>query len=382
MLVPQTNIKLPLSPQSNSPKINILQNITVPPIKTEIKEEQPDGATTEQNEDVEISSPQPSCSNENQAPKLQKPVIATIKTSQGLVLKPGDVHKSIKICPRKAITKTVSPGQKLIVVSTAQSVSSSVLHRALTVPIVKNLDKFKIVSSTTGTTTTLPLTAAKNIGANSIRHKVVTVRTNTLPKKVSLSHLQVLNAKGSIKVLPFGGKIITKSATIPTSNLIIVNSGESNSITKSITSTPVIMTAKPQEPEIASIKPIERENSTLQQRSKDEPKSSVLADILKASGVTVSDAENCEDDIDNVEVVQTESTCVTTGVTEEACVVGRKGVEENGEHVVENVACEENSAERVEEGFHEVGGTYMILGKVLLLFIMVVLQNITFILNE
>lgn len=366
MLVPQTNIKLPLSPQSSSPKINVLQNITVPPIKSEIKEETPDGANVEQNEEVELLSPQPSCSNENQAPKLQKPVIATIKTNQGLVLKPGDVHKSIKICPRKAITKTVSPGQKLIVVSTAQPVSSSVLHRALTVPIVKNLDKFKIVSSTTGTATTLPLAAAKNVGANSIRHKVVTVRTNTLPKKVSLSHLQVLNAKGSIKVLPFGGKIITKTATIPTSNLIIVNSGESNSITKSITSTPVIMTAKPQEPEVVATKPTENENS-IQERQKDEPKSSVLADILKASGVTVSDSENCEDETDNMEIVQTEPTYVTTEeVTEEACVVEGKRAEENGEHIevsANNVVCEENNAEHVEEGFHEVGETYMILGK-------------------
>lgn len=372
MLIPQSTIKLPLSPQSSSPKINVLQNITVPPLKTEVKEEMPDSVISEQNEEIEALSPQPSCSNENQAPKLQKPVIATIKTSQGLVLKPGDVHKSIKICPRKALAKTVSPGQKLIVVSTAQPVTSSVLHRALTVPIVKNLDKFKIVSSTTGATTTLPIAAVKSVGANSIRHKVVTVRTNTLPKKVSLSHLQLLNAKGSIKVLPFGGKIITKNTTLPTSNLIIVNSTESNNTTKSITSTPVIMTTKPQESGVVAIKATESEN--VEQLKDEEQKSSVLADILKASGVTASDSETCEEESESQQTVEIEQPygaqddveqAPIVEINEEACVVEEKIVEENGDISVENMLCDETSAEHIEESFHEVDATYMILGKVL-----------------
>lgn len=343
-LNPQTNIKLPLSPQSSSPKINILQNISLPSVKEEAPETE---VHVEPNE--EAHSPQPSCSNENQAPKVQKPVLATIKTTQGLVLKPGDVQKSIKICPRKSVTKSVGQGQKLIVVSSAQQVTSSVLHKALTVPVVKNLsmknfDKFKIVTSTTTVatvTTAVPITTTRNL-PNSIRHKVVTVRTNTLAKKVSLSHLQVLNAKGSIKVLPFGGKIITKTTTLPSTNLILVNSAEN--ATKSVTSTPIIMTAKTQETTV-----------TQSEQPKEEGKSSVLAEILKASGVTASDSENCEE--------EGETACNKPLVPQERDAEGNQ--EENGEVPEENIVCEETTLEPPEEGYQEVDGTYVIVGKFL-----------------
>lgn len=364
MLLPPSNVKLSLSPQQNSPKINVLQNISVPSVKSEIKSETFDVQSDEENEEVETLSPQPGCSNENQLPtKVQRSVVATIKSNQGVVVKPGDLHKSIKLCPRKTIAKPPSAGQKLIVVSTPQSVTPSMLHRALTVPVVKNLDKFKIVSTTTGTGAALPITAVKSVGTNATKHKVVTVRTNTLPKKVSLSHLQFLNAKGSIKVLPFGGKIITKATTLPTSNLIIVNSGECKTNVKSIASTPVILSTGSQES--LAIKPTDDENS-IDGQSKDEPKSAVLAEILKASGVVPIDVENSEEESSN-QVIQTEQPCVTQEGVVQDITVNAEQLEENGDFVemsLENATSEQSSVEQVVETADGIGGAYMILGKI------------------
>lgn len=363
----QSNVKLPLSSQPSSPKINVLQNITVPSIKTEIKIESPSVKIEEQNDEPETLSPQPSCSNENQVPKVQKSIVAATKSSQGVVMKP-DVHKSIKLCPKKAMAKTVSAGQKLIVVSTPQPVAPSMLHRALTVPVVKSLDKFKIVTTTGATATTLPMTTAKNTG-NSLKHKVVTVRTNSLPKKVSLSHLQFLNAKGSIKVLPFGGKIITKTATIPTSNLIIVNSGENKSTVKSVASTPVVFSTRSQD--TPTTKPVEDENLADQQ-SKDQQKSSVLAEILKASGVTAADSEICEDETVNNEIPQPDPSfeiqenivqdISADQIGQDACILVNTEMEESEQLIemssAESSACEENSS-----GHSDVEKSYMILGE-------------------
>lgn len=376
LLGPQSNVKLPLSSQPSSPKINVLQNITVPSIKTEIKNETPSIQIDEENdEELETSSPQPSCSNENQVPKVQKSVVTTTKSSQAVVMKPGDIHKSIKLCPKKAMAKSGSAGQKLIVVSAPQPVAPSMLHRALTVPVVKNLDKFKIVSTTAATSTTLPMTAVKNAG-NSLKHKVVTVRTNSLPKKVSLTHLQFLNAKGSIKVLPFGGKIITRTTTIPSSNLILVNSGDSKGTVKSIASTPVIFSTKPHD--ALTMKSAENENLA-EQQSKDEQKSSVLAEILKASGVTAADSENCEEEnVTNHQELQPDPSfqiddnivqeITAEQITEDSCIDETKDMEDSEELVeissIESLTCEENSAGHSNETC-EIEKSYMVLGKFL-----------------
>lgn len=290
-------IKLPLSPQPN------LTNST----KTNtISEEQTTPEQTRKNDTniQEIPTPHTSCSNENQAPK-GKSIIANNKLTQSLPpLKAiscpgpsGDIQKAIKICPRKTLTKSMSTGQKLLVVSNSQSTpTNSILQKTLTIPYVKNLsvknfDKFKIVT-TTAITNSLPVTPVTNSSSfNSVKHKVVTVRTNPTTKKLSLSHLQVLSAKGNIKVLPFGGKILSKTTTAPASNLFIMNTNDGLQ-TKSILSTPVMM-AKPQEDRKPCINDYTETNIpsySIEAAVPKENKSSVLAEILEASGVTASDA--------------------------------------------------------------------------------------------
>ncbi|XP_063922531.1 BRCA2-interacting transcriptional repressor EMSY isoform X2 [Zophobas morio] len=261
--------KLPFSPliqTSNGPKINVVQNVVVPP---------PGGGeeTIEQiqNEinsyNVQKSETQPSCSNENQAPRPKvltpiKPSPLTFKQITTTAASPTDI-KTVKVCPKKTIAKSGTPlGQKLIVVSNAQTIpSSSILQKTLSIPLVKNisvknLEKFKIVT----TSTPQIVTAGNNI--NSFKHKVVTVKTNPTKKVFPLS---LLNSKGGIKVLPIGGKIVGKTTTTTASSpLYIVNTVG---------------------PRLAAQPAAEPPPSP----SKENGKSSVLGDILKASGVTTDD---------------------------------------------------------------------------------------------
>lgn len=327
-------------------------------VKSEIKNEP---LVDEENvEELERLSQQPSSSNENQVPKVQKSVVTAIKGN--VIMKQGDINKSIKLCPRKTIARTASACQKVIVVTAAQQVPPSMLQRALTVPVVKNLEKFKIVSTTASTPTTLPIAAAKTSGANSIKHKVVTVRTNALPKKVSLSHLQFLNAKGSIKVLPFGGKIITKTTTLPTSNLIIVNSGEDKNAVKTVTSTSMILSTQSHESDTTNIE------NQIQEQPKDEPKSSVLEDILKASGVITADSESCEEEtVNNQEILQAEPPFkIQEHIVEEITADEARQIEDNEELIelsVDSLGYEENTVEHNEDETCQMEQTYMIVGK-------------------
>ncbi|KAK4879938.1 hypothetical protein RN001_008084 [Aquatica leii] len=315
--------KLPLSSSSASPKINILQNISIQaPIKNEdivdhIKNETNNIQKTLDQNHTSV----PSSSNENQAPKPQKQAIVNIKANANITYKhvasPGpssEIQKSLKVCTtRKPLTKGIA-GQKLIIVSNAQSINtSSILQRTLTIPFVKNVsvknfDKFKIVSTSTNTST-LQLTSLANATANtfttnSAKHKVVTVRTNTNNKKIiPLAHLHALNAKGSIKMLPVGGKILSKATTTSSPLYIMNNVGGIQAITKSTSSTPVVMTCRPQDP-ITDLKVVAKnkvqtnddlsylENDSIDNFNDDGNKTSVLADILKASGVISPDNEH------------------------------------------------------------------------------------------
>ncbi|KAF5294156.1 hypothetical protein FQR65_LT10867 [Abscondita terminalis] len=307
--------KLPLSSSSASPKINILQNISIQaPIKNEELLDHIKNETNilQKSLDQNHTSPQPGSSNENQAPKPQKHALVNIKANANITYKhvasPGpssEIQKSLKVCAtRKPLTKGIT-GQKLIIVSNAQSINtSSILQRTLTIPFVKNVsvknfDKFKIVSTSTNTST-LQLTSLANANTfttNSAKHKVVTVRTNSNNKKIiPLAQLHALNAKGSIKMLPVGGKILTKTTTASSPLYIMNNVGSIQAITKSISSTPVVMTCRPQDP-IPDTKIVTKNKLTtnedasfLENDCTDESnKSSVLADILKASGVISSD---------------------------------------------------------------------------------------------
>ncbi|GJQ70633.1 hypothetical protein Trydic_g23023 [Trypoxylus dichotomus] len=308
----QTQQKLSTTNQSDSSKVNILENISIPTTQiedTEIKKEPVDITIAAcKVSESNIISPQPGCSNENQAPKT-KTTISCPKFNQHITLKhvasSPNGEKQIKVCgTRKNLaTKCITTGQKLIVVSNPQSITtSSILHRTLSIPFVKNIsvknfDKLKIV--TTNATPNIQLTTTSG-QPTTTKHKVVTVRTNpTVKKVIPLSQLQVLNAKGSIKVLPLGGKIVTKTST-GTTPVYIVNSGNIQCITKSTTSTPIIMTCKTQDStDNKSLLVLKNPDTTVKEavdssvqnddlhikEEFQEDKSNVLADIMEAVGV-------------------------------------------------------------------------------------------------
>lgn len=298
---------------TNSPKINVLQNISLqPPVVTTSIATTNSAATTTELNDMQNSS-------------------KILTNMKHLTLKPltGDVAaKTIKICTppptttttitttttsattqikksattpittatATTITKTVNSGQKLIVVSNAQTFQSNILQRTLSIPFVKNIsvkniEKFKIV--TTNSTNLNATTITNTLNTNSsVKHKVVTVRTNpnTANKKViPLSQIQMLNTKGSsIKVLPLTGKIVGKTTTSSTAPLYIVNPANNKptiSIT-TITKQPEIETKE--ETAVAQVEIVPSTNASLINKENTN-KSSVLEDILRASGVVNED---------------------------------------------------------------------------------------------
>lgn len=294
----------------------------------------------------------PTISNENITPPLpkMKPTIisnAIIKTCGPISTNNLPVsaapsinleapQKSIKICPaRKVITtmaRTPSTHKNVIIVSQAPgTTSSSILQRTLSsissIPFVKtismkNLDKVKVINAPGGTTPQKP--------------KLLTVQTKTkggVPgKQVSIPfiqgvQLQALQNKGTIKMVPFTSSTkIGKSGIINTTagSVYIMNSNSANvpTVTAS-TISPVVSTKTSSEAiEITTkscdISPINSniiilKNELIKPALTKQPpkttdteeslkdavnkKSSVLTDILKASGViTIEDAN--ENDIE------------------------------------------------------------------------------------
>lgn len=147
---------------------------------------------------------------------------------------------------------------------------------------------------------------------NSVKHKVVTVRTNANKKVIPLSQIQMLNTKGSIKVLPLSGKIVGKTATSTsgTAPLYIVNPANSKpAISVTTVTKQMEMECKEEMSEmdesVTSVSP-NKENSS---------KSSVLEDILKASGVI---NEDYDEKISEFHIVQkaTEGVVNSTGNSE------------------------------------------------------------------
>ncbi|XP_044268475.1 BRCA2-interacting transcriptional repressor EMSY [Tribolium madens] len=323
-LKPQT--KIPFSPimqSSNGPKITT--NLVLPPSGEE---------TIEQIQNEINNYPQkseaPSCSNENQAPRPK--LLTTTKPTQSLTFKqittPGT--SDIKLCPKKTITKPGTPlSQKLIVVSNAQTIhTSSILQKTLSIPLVKNIsvknfEKFKIVT----TSTPQLVTAANNI--NSLKHKVVTVKTNPTTKKVI--PLSLLNSKGGIKVLPIGGKIVGKTTTTSSPPLYIVNT----------------VTPKATTPAAAETPP---------SPSKENGKSSVLGDILKASGVTTDDFDTQIEEfrIPNNHVTEEASQEQVEQLEEEEQVTTHEKdllILHEGEEVMEQSEIKSDSTKENEEQF-------------------------------
>ncbi|CAG9859376.1 unnamed protein product [Phyllotreta striolata] len=279
-------------PQYINQRVNVLQNISLQPIKEEYTDHEGDLKLTDH-------AAMSSIANENHAPKpkivsgMKPNTILQIKQTSPQPAGPSsDVQKTIKMCPaKKSVAKTLNSGQKLIVASNAQTIpSSSILQRTLQIPFVKNvsiknIEKFKIVTSNS-TSTNLHLTNVTS-GTNPVKHKVVTVKTNPASKKViPFSQLQVLNSKGNIKVLPLGGKIVGKSTSGNPAPLYIVNTTQQ--ITRVTHSPQIIATNKAHEK--AEVKVTE---SAGESACRENGKSSVLEDILKASGVI--EENNAED---------------------------------------------------------------------------------------
>lgn len=304
-------------PPSNQ-KVTVLQNISLQPIKEEYTENDRIVGEMKPLEQVQAA---PLCTNENQAPRPK--IITTVKPNSSITLKSTPIQlagpssdQKIKVCSaKKSITKTVNSGQKLIVVSNAQTITSnSILQRTLQIPFVKNVsiknfDKFKIVT-TNSSPTSLQVTNVTNSAGNPVKHKVVTVKTNPMAKKViPLSQLQVLNSKGNIKVLPLGGKIVGKTIGTASSPLYIMNSAQltkNNPIPQfnTVNKTTVIEEIKP----IRTIESgeVDQNISNEEITNRENGKSSVLADILKASGV-ITEAEDYDAKIEEFHIPQNKS---------------------------------------------------------------------------
>ncbi|XP_060518255.1 BRCA2-interacting transcriptional repressor EMSY [Cylas formicarius] len=197
--------------QSGMGKVNIIQNIALPPATPT-----DDGsASTESAERIPISFSNPA-KVVSIKPNVAVPVNHPVKQSSAST----DPEKIRFGSPRP-----INKGQKLIVVSNAQTITSnSILQKTLSVPMSKvtklNLDKFKIIPST------IQVTAVVNSQSTTpAKHNVVTLKSNHGKKVIPLSHFQMLNSKGGIKVLPLSGKILGKTVSVTSSNSICVPKG-------------------------------------------------------------------------------------------------------------------------------------------------------------
>ncbi|XP_019759585.2 BRCA2-interacting transcriptional repressor EMSY [Dendroctonus ponderosae] len=192
----------PASLRVNSPKSNLQQ--------FSISYSRPELATIEEKTAKEVK---PICTlplNETQAPVLKS---LTVKPEQQLESsrKSPVVVEQLAEPVRPAIPKkTISIGQKVIVVSNAQTIpTNSILQKTLSVPMNKltkfSLDKFKILPNNQ-----LPArlsTPVTNHHMVTSKPKMVTIKGTANKKMIPLSQLHILNPKTSLKVIPFSGKI-------------------------------------------------------------------------------------------------------------------------------------------------------------------------------
>lgn len=239
--------KLPFTssvPSSNSPKINVIQNVLINPSQSEELSEQFQNELNNHHTVVQKNDHSPvTNSNENQSARMK--MISPSKPVMNLTFKhlttntsgptTNDFQKAMKVCTAKrASTKPGTPlpfNQKLIVVSSAQTTqTNSILQKTLSVPLMKNIsmknfEKFKIV-----TTSSSQISISNNIA--NFKPKMVTVKTNPTAKKVI--PLSVLNSRGAIKVLPIGGKIIGRTTTSTSSQPIFIVNTMAKSISQPI----------------------------------------------------------------------------------------------------------------------------------------------------
>lgn len=179
---------------SNQSKINIIQNITLPPTKPELPPKE-----------------------------FEKP----IKEMQATVTKP----LTLKQNDTEVAKKTISIGQKVIVVSNSQTIpTNSILQKTLSVPMNKltklNLDNFKIIPNSQ-----LPPTSGLQLpNRNSPKPKLVTIKGTSNKKLISLSKLQMLNANANLKMVPYEGSFPNNSSIKRSENLDELVALETNGV--------------------------------------------------------------------------------------------------------------------------------------------------------
>ncbi|KAF7271775.1 uncharacterized protein LOC143193594 [Rhynchophorus ferrugineus] len=208
--VKQTTLSTPsLKVQINStPSNNVLQKVNVQSISVSTLESDPVLDESFSRDHISDSA----MVNENQAPSPRNISIKlnnTIKSSSSTA---EDTEHSAETVIKINSPKTINKGQKLIVVSTAQSVST---QKTLSVPLNKlskfNLEKFKIVGSSQFPTTL----QVSSVGNNqNLSPKLVTLKSTSGKKVIPLSQLHMLNSKG-LKVVPYSGKVYDKHITLP-----------------------------------------------------------------------------------------------------------------------------------------------------------------------
>lgn len=204
------------TPNYITPKINIIQNISLPVCKEEV---------TLSEETVKKEIPKnPLLTNENQAPITAplniKPLNNTVfigKQSTSTCL--GDSEQAVDTSKINITKKQISKGQKLIVVSNPQTLpTNSILQKTLSVPMNKltklNLEKFKIVPNSQLPSSLQVTNVINNQQVVTPKPKMVTIKGNSGKKVIPLSQLQMLNPKGSLKVVPYSGKMLDKNISL------------------------------------------------------------------------------------------------------------------------------------------------------------------------
>lgn len=324
--------------------VNTLQEVPIPLPKSAQPEQPPRvvnpvtvTSTVVSNENhlpLPQAQPQPKTKPTGIHSATVKPVTAqgtsniSVITTMAETPPPQPAQKSIKICPARKIvsslaSKSPAQPQKVIIVSSSQgSTTSSILQRTLTIPFVKtiamkNLEKVKVINNpATTVTTSVPATVTNS------KPKLLTVQTKakvgSTGKTVSIPfiqgvQLQALQNKGAIKMFPVAKSSKSTILNTNSSPVYIMNTNTTLPVVTKSASTPVLSTKAQSKQDgdrnviiikNEEIKPATSDESTNEnimyvnkpvQSNKNDSKSSVLAEILKASGVLpTEEPEHCD----------------------------------------------------------------------------------------
>ncbi|XP_030759213.1 BRCA2-interacting transcriptional repressor EMSY-like, partial [Sitophilus oryzae] len=267
----------------NSQKINIIQNVSIPPMMSE--------KSTETNITKEVVS-------ENHLPNPKSVNNVTF-------LKQSSSDDTSDPVPKMNTNKTINKGKKLIVVSNASTITTnSILQKTLSVPMNKltklNLDKFKIVGNSQFPSN-LQLANTQNLSP-----KLVTFKGNTTKKVIPFSQLQMLHSKG-LKMVPYSGKVFDKhiklsnlqSGEVPVKkNVISVQN--SNSLEK-LKSTEVL-------PENTLIEELQKMEDSI--TIDDElPEDDIKMNKLGESNTVLVDSDQTDSNSEENEITDTDEDC-------------------------------------------------------------------------